>query len=295
MRLDRDPERPLLLDGAMGTQLIARGMRVREECPEAWNLDRPDDVRAVHAGYIDAGVDAIQTNTFGATRPRLKRFGQEQRLRDLIRAGVSLARSSAAGRLVLGSLGPTGETLPLTDAGDLAWLTDAFAEATTELAGEGVDAIHLETFFHPVELEAAIRGVRSATSLPVIASMTLMPGASGLETPHGVPLAKMLKAVAAGQPDAVGVNCSIEGERMLAAVEQLRDATTLPVWAKPQAKLSQKCVGAKPQETPDQFARYAVTLARAGAAAVGGCCGTGPEELAALRHALDAAWSKVAS
>jgi methionine synthase I (cobalamin-dependent) len=125
--------------------------------------------------------------------------------------------------------------------------------------------------------------------------MTLMPGASGLETPHGVPIAKMLKAIESGQPDAVGVNCSIEGERMLAAVEHLREATSLPVWAKPQAKLSQKCVGGRPQETPEQFARHAVTLARAGASAVGGCCGTGPEELSALRRALDAAWSKVAS
>jgi methionine synthase I (cobalamin-dependent) len=295
MRVERDPERPLLLDGAMGTELIARGLRVREEAPEAWNLERPDDVRAVHAGYVAVGVDVLQTNTFGATRPRLKRFGREQQLRDLIRAGVSLARDASAGRLVLGSLGPTGETLPLSGAGDLGWVEEAFAEATTELAGEGVDGIHLETFFHPVELEAAIRGARSATSLPVIASMTLMPGASGLETPHGVPLSRMIKAIEAAQPDAVGVNCSIEGERMLAAVEQLRDAVSLPVWAKPQAKLSQKCVGAKPQETPEAFARHAVNLARAGASAVGGCCGTGPEELAALRRALDLAWSKVAS
>src|SRR3954454_2058509 len=148
----------------MGTQLIARGMRVRQECAEAWNLERPDDVRAIHASYVTLGVDAVQTNTFGATRPRLKRFNRDGQLRDLIRAGVTLARESASGRLVIGSLGPTGETVPLAGDADLAWLTEAFAEATSELAGEGVDAIHLETFFHPVELEAAIRGVRSATS-----------------------------------------------------------------------------------------------------------------------------------
>jgi methionine synthase I (cobalamin-dependent) len=295
MRVERDPERPLLLDGAMGTQLIERGLRVREECPEAWNLERPDDIRAVHTAYVNVGVDAIQTNTFGGTRPRLKRFGRDAQLRILLRAGVALARECAGGRLVLGSLGPTGETIPLSGAGDLGWLEEAFAESAAELVGEGVDGIHLETFFHPVELEAAIRGVRSATSVPVIASMTLMPGASGLETPHGVPVARMIKAIDIAQPDAVGVNCSIEGERMLAAVKHLRDVLSLPVWAKPQAKLSQKCVGAKPQETPEAFARNAVALARAGASAVGGCCGTGPDELSALRHALDAAWSKVAS
>src|SRR4051812_26992421 len=108
----------------MGTQLIALGMRVREECPEAWNLDRPDDVRRIHAGYAEVGVDAVQTNTFGATRPRLRRFGLDAKLRDIVHAAVTLARSAAPGRTVIGSLGPTGETLPLTGAGDLGWLED---------------------------------------------------------------------------------------------------------------------------------------------------------------------------
>ena len=296
MRLDRDPERPLLLDGAMGTQLIARGLRVREECPEAWNLDRPDEVRSVHAGYAAVGVDAVQTNTFGATRPRLKRFGLDDRLRPIILAAVQLAREAAPGRLVIGSLGPTGETVPLSGSGNLGWLEDAFAESTALLAEAGVDAIHLETMFHPRELESAVRGAQSgAADLPVVASITLMPGVTGLETPHGVPVAKMLKAVEASSPDGVGVNCSIEGERMLAAVELLRQSTSLPVWAKPQAKIPQKCVTGRPSESPEQFARHALSLARAGASAIGGCCGTGPAELAALRQALDAAYSKVAS
>src|SRR5581483_10247949 len=113
VRLDRQDGRPLLLDGAMGTELIAKGLRVREECPEAWNLDRPDDVRAIHAVYAVAGSDAVQTNTFGCTRPRLKRFGREAQVAELARAAVRLAREGAAGRLVFGSLGPSGETLPL--------------------------------------------------------------------------------------------------------------------------------------------------------------------------------------
>src|SRR5438034_11275166 len=100
MRLERHPERPFLLDGAMGTELIARGLRVREECPEAWNLDRPDDVRAVHAAYIAAGADAVHTNTFGGTRPRLTRFGKQDQLRPILLAAVRLAREAAPGRLV---------------------------------------------------------------------------------------------------------------------------------------------------------------------------------------------------
>jgi methionine synthase I (cobalamin-dependent) len=280
----------------MGTRLIAHGLQVRSECPEAWNLERPEEVRAVHASYFEAGAEAVQTNTFGATRPRLRRFGREGQLVEIIRAAVGLAREAAPDRLVIGSLGPTGETVTLDPGVDLGWLEAEFAEPARLLASEGVDAIHLETMFHPAELEAAVRGARAgAGKVPVIASMTLMPGVTGLETPHGVPIKKMMRAIEATAPDAVGVNCSIEGERMLAAVEQLRDLTTLPIWAQPQAKLSAKCVSTQPQESPEQFARHALALTRMGASAVGGCCGTGPAEIASLRRALDAAYSEAAS
>jgi methionine synthase I (cobalamin-dependent) len=283
MYLEREVVRPLLLDGALGTELIARGLRVRQDCPESWNLERPDEVRAIHLAYAAVGSEVIQTNTFGATRPRLARFGQESRQREIIRAAVGLARE--AGRQVWGSLGPTGETLPLS-GGDLAPIEHAFAEAAALLAEAGVDAIHLETQFHPGELEAAIRGARSAGK-PVIASMTLMPGISGLETPHGVPVAKMIRAIELGEPDAVGVNCSVEAERMRLAVETLRDALPLPVIAKPQAKLSDKCATGRSSESPESFARHAATLIAAGVAAIGGCCGIGPSGIAAIKAVLD--------
>jgi methionine synthase I (cobalamin-dependent) len=289
MRFGGDPHHALLLDGAMGTELIARGLRVREECPEAWNLERPDDVRAVHAGYAQVGADAVQTNTFGAIRPRLQRFGRQDDLRAIVLSAITLAREGAPGRVVLGSVGPSGETLPLGGAPDLGWLSAAYAETAAVMVEGGVDGIHLETQFHPLELEAAVRGLREgAPNLPIIASMTLMPGVSGLETPHGVPLATMLRAIDAAQPDAVGVNCSIEGERMLAAVQALLRAVSLPVWAQPQAKISQKCVTGRSSESPEAFARHAAALVRAGASAVGGCCGVGAAEIAALRYALDA-------
>src|SRR5215468_6742983 len=101
---------PLVLDGAVGTELIARGLRVREESPESWNLTRPDDVRDVHAAYAAAGADVIQTNTFGATRPRLRRFGLTDRVAEICIEAVRLAQTGAPGCLVVGSLGPTGET-----------------------------------------------------------------------------------------------------------------------------------------------------------------------------------------
>jgi 5-methyltetrahydrofolate--homocysteine methyltransferase len=296
MRLDRDTERPLLLDGAIGTELIARRLRVREESPESWNLSRPDDVRAIHAAYAEAGCDALQTNTFGATRPRLARFGLADRQREIVAAAVALVREAAPRAIVIGSLGPTGETLPLGPNPELDRLIDYYAVAAPGVAAARVDAIHLETQFHPAELQAAILGTRrAAPKIPLVASMALMPGVTGLETPHGVPLARMLRAVEAGAPDAVGVNCAVEGERMLQAVVALREATALPVWAKPQAKLSDKCATGRSSETPAGFARHALALVAAGASAIGGCCGTTPASIAALRDALVHRGAKVAS
>ena len=296
MRLDRDPARPLLLDGAIGTELIARGLRVRAESPESWNLSHADDVRAIHAAYAEAGAEAIQTNTFGATRPRLARFGLADRLREICDAAVRLAREGAPRAAVIGSLGPTGETVSLGGAPEVGWLRDAYAEAAAALAAAGVDAIHLETQFHPAELQAAIAGARAgAPALPLIASMALMPGATGLETPHGVPMARMVRVLEASLPDAVGANCAIEAERMLQVVALLRERFALPVWAKPQAKLSDKCATGRSSETPETFARRAVALVAAGASAIGGCCGTTPASIAALRAELSHQPAKVAS
>jgi 5-methyltetrahydrofolate--homocysteine methyltransferase len=296
MFLDRHPGRPLLLDGAIGSELIARGLRVRAESPEAWNLERPDEVRAVHAGYAAAGSEAIQTNSFGATRPRLARFGLADRLEEICAAAVRLVRQAAPNVTVIGSLGPTGETVALGGNPDVAPLRDAFAEAAAALAAAGADAIHLETQFHPAELQAAIAGARAgAPGLPLIASMALMPGVTGLETPHGVPIERMMRALEANLPDAVGANCAIDAERMLQAVTLLHERFDLPVWAKPQARLSDKCASGVSSETPEKFARHARALADAGAAAIGGCCGTTPASIAALRAALDREPAKVAS
>jgi methionine synthase I (cobalamin-dependent) len=286
----------LLLDGAMGTELLARGLRLREECPEAWSLERPDEVRAIHAAYATAGSEVVQTNTFGATRPRLRRFGRHEQLPEIVRAAVQLAKEGAPGRLVWGSLGPSGETVSLSGDAELGWLEEAYAESADLLVAAGADAIHIETMFHPNELAAAVRGAKAgARRRPVIASMTLMAGITGLETPHGVPVERMLRALETTEPDAVGVNCSVDAERMLRAVETLRDRFALPVVAKPQAKISDKCATGRSSESPETFARFARRLVDAGAAAVGGCCGVGPEGIAALKLLLGTTDAQVAS
>jgi methionine synthase I (cobalamin-dependent) len=201
-----------------------------------------------------------------------------------------LAQTAAGTLPVIGSLGPTGETLPLGSGADLGWLVEEYAEAAAALAEAGVAAIHLETMFHPAELEAAVSGARKgAPGLEVWASMTLIPGVTGLETPHGVPITMMMRAVERSEPDAVGVNCSIDAERMRSQVVALRGMTSLPIVAKPQAKISEKCATGRSAEPPERFARFAAELVDAGASAVGGCCGVGPAGIASLRAELSLA------
>ena len=277
--------RPVILDGAVGTELVARGLRLPADCPERWTLERANEVREVHAAYISAGVDVIQTNTFGATRPRLARFRLESRQQEVIASAVSLAREVAGSARVVGALGPTGLTLPLGRDADLGEVTRAFAEAASCLERAGVDAIHLETMFHAGELAAALKGARAgAPKTPLWASVTLMPGASGLETPHGVPMSRMIAALEETLPEAVGVNCTLDAERMLRPLSELVAvfADRLPIIAKPQARRSEKCASGTSLETPERFADHAAGLVRAGATAVGGCCGVGPRELRAL-------------
>jgi 5-methyltetrahydrofolate--homocysteine methyltransferase len=289
MWLDQTAPRPFLLDGAMGTELIARGLRVREECPEAWNLHRPEDVLAVHMGYVRAGAEAIQTNSFGGLRHRLERHGLADRVAELNRLAAELAREAAGPAVrVIGSLGPSGEAISPTAAKALA---HAYAEAAAGLADGGAMLIHLETMLHPVELAAAVKGVRQgAPELPVVVSISVAPGENALATPVGVPLDRMVRALEEAAPEGAGVNCSLEADRIAVVVRRLHERLAMPIWARPQAKVPRKCVGGMVAEAPERFAQQALGLFAEGAVAIGGCCGVGPAAIAELRRQRDAAF-----
>jgi methionine synthase I (cobalamin-dependent) len=272
----------LLLDGAMGTELIARGLETGTECPEVWNLKRPEEVAAVHSLYVAAGAEALETNSFGASRTRLRRFGREAEVTSLCRAAVAVAKRAGSGLPLIGSIGPTGDAPDPTVERD-------YSETAAALAEEGVDAIHLETQLHPMELEMAVRGARQgAPGLPVWTSITVHVGASGLETPLGVPIGRMVAAMIKAEPDVVGLNCSLDGERMASAIGVLRSALSQPLVLQPQAKTAEKCALRRSSESPERFAKWAYELVKAGAAAIGGCCGVGPAGIASLALLLSA-------
>jgi len=273
-----------LLDGAMGTQLMARGLDLAAEAPESWNIEHPSEVRAIHASYLSAGSNAIQTNTFGANRFRLATRGLDDRVYDFNVAGAALARD-AAGRngVVIGSIGPTGTTPPPEGDANLTALEEAYAEQALALAHGGVDLLHLETAYHPKEARAAVRGCRiGAPDLPIIASLTCRQEGSIYTTGLGFAPEVLVQAFLEEGAEGIGVNCTLEPASMLDIVRMLRARTELPVIAMPTIAPT----NAAPL-LPGEFATGVLALHAVGADAVGGCCGTGPADIQAARHALD--------
>src|SRR5512140_1804194 len=183
-------KKTLLLDGAMGTELMRRGFTPGGP-PEEWNATRPDDVAAIHRAYYQAGSDIVQTNTFGGSRLKLDAFDAGERTTELNEAGarlaVALRDGEFPGRLVAGDMSPTGHFVAPMGALAREDLREVFAEQARALVAGGVDLIHIETMFDLAEAAAAVEGVRLASSdVPVIASLAYKPGPRGYRTMMGV-------------------------------------------------------------------------------------------------------------
>jgi 5-methyltetrahydrofolate--homocysteine methyltransferase len=272
-----------LLDGGMGTELMAQGLDPAADCAESWNRSHPDIVQRVYSAYFDAGADAVQTNTFGGTRLRLAAHSKHTEVRALNVVGALLAREvRPPGRIIIGSIGPTGAIPPPQGMADLAEMEDAFAEQAAALAEGGVDLLHIETMYHAKEARAALRGVRQgAPGLAVVASMTCKLTTGGYATPLGFGPEVMLATFLEEQVDGVGANCTLSPAGMLDLVRLMRARTPLPIFAKPTAT-----PGAAEHVMPGDMATGALALLAAGATAVGGCCGATPADIAAIRLAL---------
>lgn len=279
------PSVPVITDGAWGTQLQTMGL-APGECPDLWNLARPDRVEAVARSYVEAGSEVILTNTFGANRPRLALQGDEARAVEINRAGARLSRRAAGSRArVFASIGPSGALLAAGDV-EPSTLAAAFAEQARALADEGVDALLLETFADLEEARIALEAAK-ATDLPVIVSLVFDSGADGDRTMMGVTPEEAAVALTAAGADAIGANCGSAIASAVGLCRRLRAATTLPLWIKPNAGLPDMVAGrAVYRVAPEEFARHAPALVAAGANFVGGCCGTSPAFVAALRQTL---------
>lgn len=277
---------PVLLDGAWGTQLQARGLPIGA-CPDAWNLLQPGPVEEVARAYVTAGSRVILTNTFGASRIRLSRHGLADKTVEINRVGVQISRSAADDKtLVFASMGPTGAMLAMEEVSEED-MRFAFEEQAEALAGGGADAFIVETMIDLQEARIAVEAALG-TGLPVVACMVFDSGKEGYRTMMGVTPEQASAELEALGVSAIGSNCGWGVEQMLPICQRLRASTSLPLWMKPNAGLPELVDGrAEYRTTPDEFTAAALDLVECGACFIGGCCGTGPEFIRALAVELE--------
>jgi len=288
-------ERVLLFDGGMGSMLIAAGL-VDGEAPDEWSLKRPEVLEDIHRKYLEAGADVIQTNTFGATPIKLASScrGGAPDARALNTRAAEIARQAIAGsglegRFLAGDIGPTGEFFP--PMGTLApeAARAAFREQAEGLESGGVDLFLIETMYDIREAVEAIRAVREVSDRPVVCELTMDLKKRGYFTIVGNTPADAVETLIAEGADMTGANCSITSGEMLGLVSEMRSLTDAPLLFQPNAGLPAIENGkAVYGQKPGQFAGDIIRMVEQGASAVGGCCGTTPDFIRAVRAGLDA-------
>jgi methionine synthase I (cobalamin-dependent) len=275
----------VILDGAWGTQLQARGLAAGE-CPDEWNLSHGDQVASVATAYAEAGSQIILTNTFRANRIALAGYGLAGRTRELNAAGVAHSIRGAAGRAkVFGSVGPSGKVLAAGEVSEDE-LREAFAGQVSAMAEAGVDGIVIETMSEPAEAVIAIAAARE-TGLTVVASMAYDTGKKKDRTMTGATPEQAAAQLEAAGADIIGANCGCGIELYVGICARLRAATARPIWIKANAGLPEIHNGETCYHMgAEKFAGYARSLRDAGATYIGGCCGTNPDFIRALGDAL---------
>jgi methionine synthase I (cobalamin-dependent)/5,10-methylenetetrahydrofolate reductase len=272
-------------DGGMGVLVTSAVPRLR--CPEEANLKAPESVVTLHTSFIRAGADLIETNTFGANRRKLAQLYLEDELERINGAGVKLAREAreVAGRevFIAGSIGPLGDAQGLSPE----QRAEIFAEQASILDGRGVDLFMIETFYELDELETAIEAARSVSNLPIVATLTFDEGA---ETLAGVTASEAAERLRPLELAAIGANHGAGLHAALAALEAMGQDGA-PLAALPNVGLASLSGGRViyPHATPEYFAEFAAHASRLGARLIGGCCGTTPVEIAAIRSAVEEA------
>ena len=273
-----------IFDGAMGTMLHNAGLPTGT-CPELWNLENPTAITNIHKSYIDSGADIIETNTFGANRIKLSHYGLEEKVSSLNTAAVHAARAACGPNTkIAGSVGPTGKLIaPL---GDLTfdYAYEVFFEQITALHQAGVDMILIETIIDIQEMRAALLAAKAATTKPVICQMSFEADGRTVTGTDPVTAAIILEAMGA---DVIGANCSLGPAQLLTIVEKLASVTKCPISIQPNAGMP-KLINNQTifPMSAEEMGTWAVKLAKAGARYIGGCCGTTPSHIKAVKEAV---------
>ncbi|AEE92694.1 Methionine synthase [Tepidanaerobacter acetatoxydans Re1] len=271
----------IVFDGAMGTMLQTHGLKAGE-LPESYNILHPEIIEKIHGEYLDAGADVITTNTFGANRIKLSKYGYD--IGEIVKSGVKIALKAAGKRLVALDIGPIGQLMKPYGTLSFSEAYELFREQVIAGADAGADLILIETMSDIYEMKAAILAAKENCNLPVVATMTFQ---QDKRTLTGTDPLTMVNVICGLGVNALGINCSLGPKEILPLIEEVLSCSKIPVIAQPNAGMP-KIIDGKTvfNVEPDEFARYAKIMAEKGVTILGGCCGTNPEHIRALRHVL---------
>lgn len=286
--IDLARKRTVLMDGAMGTELMSRGLP-QDACPEVWNIEKPEIVQEVHLSYYEAGSDVVTTNSFGGSRLKLAAHGLESRTYELNCAAAALARAvKPAGKFVAGSMGPTGKLLKPQGDYTEEQFEAIFSEQAQALTDGGVDFLLIETMYDLREAMAALYGARRVSPLPVFVTLTFNRTPRGYFTFMGNSVAQCVLELEKADVAAYGANCMVDSRDMVGLVRAFREKSYRPIIAQANAGKPEVCGDGtvKYSQGIEDYVRFVPDLVKAGANFVGGCCGTNPAYIRKAAAAL---------
>ncbi len=281
-------KKTVVLDGGMGTELMKHGFS-QGECPEKWNIDKPDVIKSIHQNYFEAGSDVVLTNSFGGSKLKLTSYGLEEQCYELNRQAGLLANAvKPDGKFVAGSMGPTGKFLwPQGDYTE-GEFEDAYGVQAKGLSDGEVDFILIETQYDLKEALCALKAARNKTSCPIFLTMTFETYPKGFFTMMGNSVSQCITSLEEKNVPVIGANCTLDSEAMAELIKSMRDSTSLPLIAQANAgKASLTSEGEVAySQGIDNYVKYVSQIIENGAGIIGGCCGTDPDYIRRIKEII---------
>ncbi len=285
---DKIKKEGLVFDGGMGSMLIARGLK-GGEASEKWNIDHPETIQDIHTAYFNAGADIVTTNTFGASSFKLAKMGVKESCEEINRAAIRNAQAAVGpGQYIAGEMGPLGEMFSPMGTMTIEKAKEIYTQQAEIIESEGVDIFIIQTVFDIQEALVALEAVQAVSEKPVICSLTFNQMKKGFFTLVGNSVDESMKKLRDSGASAVGANCSMGSDIMISLAQKIRQAVEIPVIVQPNAGMAQAGKDGEVfyPEDANFFADNIKKMKDFGVDIVGGCCGTNPDYIRAIKEML---------